>query len=201
MSLTQTEVINQLLAKNIVLLDIDDLQRLFAINDRNTLHKLTQRLTRSGVLERLKRGQYLFRHAGRTATDYQLANFLIGPSYISLESALAYYDLIDQFPYPITSITTRKSKTLTVRGKTFAYSSITPRLYWGYQKEADFLIATPEKTVIDFIYLSGKTDRRPPTNIRIEGLDKGRLNKYLHLLDSDRYARELQKLGLDLERP
>ncbi len=90
MSITRTKVINKLKAKDIVLLDLDDLQRIFAISDRNTVHKLVQRLIKSNILKHVKRGTYLFRYGNRPVTDFQLANYLIEPSYVSLESTLAY---------------------------------------------------------------------------------------------------------------
>lgn len=198
MSISQTDVINKLKAKQVALLDLNDLQRLLGVEDRNTAQKLAQRLVQSKTFERIKRGEYLFRYSDKNISDFQLANFLLEPSYVSLESALVYYELIDQFTYQITSITTRKTRTLTAREKTFAYSSIIPEMYWGYTNENEFLIATPEKALVDFIYLSGKTDRPLPKSIHIDKLNKKRLQNYLDRLDSARYARELNKLGVNL---
>jgi len=67
-----------------------------------------ERLTKKGIIKRLTKRKYLFTFL--ESDDFQIANFLYTPSYISLESALSFYGIITQFPYQITSITPKKNK-------------------------------------------------------------------------------------------
>lgn len=193
---SKTKLINILRAKHIGLFDLNDLQQILEINNRETLYKLVQRLCKAEIIERLSSGKYYFRYSEKKPADYSIANFLVQPSYISLESALSYYSLIDQFPYAITSVTPKQTRKKKVRNKTFVYSQISSKLYWGYVKENNFLIATPEKTLFDLIYFVHKTKRRLPSEINTNILDKERLKDYLSRVESKLYKKSLSKLGI-----
>ena len=107
-SLNQTTVIKILKEKEISLFTFSDFKKLFQIKKENTAYKILERLTKKGILKRLIKKKYLFLFS--ESDDFQIANFLHSPSYISLESALSFYGIITQFPYQITSITSKKQK-------------------------------------------------------------------------------------------
>jgi len=113
-----------------------------------------ERLTKKGIIKRLTKRKYLFTFL--ESDDFQIANFLYTPSYISLESALSFYGIITQFPYQITSITPKKTKIIKTLNKEFSYSHIKPELFFGYEKKEKFLIALPEKALFDYLYLCSK---------------------------------------------
>lgn len=131
-----------------------DFARLFNINNQNTVYKKIQRLERQKIIEKLIKGKYRFNFT--TANDFLIANFLYQPSYISLESALSFYSIITGFPYKITSLTIKKTKSFFINNKNYRYAQISKDLFWGYEKKEDFLIAQPEKSLIDYLYLSFK---------------------------------------------
>lgn len=148
------ETIRELNAKEIPLFSLNELGGILNIANRQTLYKKISRLEKKQILKKLTKGKYLY--LLKKTNDFTLANFLYQPSYISLQSALSFYSIITGFAYQITSLTTRKSKNIVIDGKTFSYSALTPKLFWGYESRENFLIARPEKALLDYIYFAAK---------------------------------------------
>ena len=90
---------------------------------------------------------------------YLLAGSIYGPSYISFEYALGYYDMIPEAVYTVTSATyekKKKKKYETVFG-TFTYRDVPPKAFpLGIRllQEGDYFyrIAEPEKALCDKLY-------------------------------------------------
>ena len=80
---------------------------LTGVTNPNTLYKIVKRLIDKNILKTLIDGKYQV--VNSVPTDFEIANYIYNPSYISLESALSYYGILSQFVYTITSITTKKS--------------------------------------------------------------------------------------------
>lgn len=152
--LNQATIIKKLREREISLFTPLGFKRIFKIKNTNTLYKILERLSKKGILKRLTKKKYLFLFA--KYSDFQIANFLYSPSYISLESALSFYGIISQFPYQITSVTPKKTKIIKAFGKEFSFSHIKPELFFGYEKKDEFLIATPEKALFDYLYFCKK---------------------------------------------
>ena len=89
---------------------------------------------------------------------YLAANRIYSPSYISFESALAYYRLIPEGVYTITSATTLKTHQFTTFLGTFSYRHLKAKLMFGYRlvevAGQRFKIAEPEKLLLDYMYLN-----------------------------------------------
>ncbi|MFC2157555.1 hypothetical protein ACFLT9_06930 [Acidobacteriota bacterium] len=86
-----------------------------------------------------------------------IANKVVSPSYISLESALSFHGLIpEETPNP-TSVTTARAENFHAAGRLFIYSHMKPAYFRGYTKEKyadrEVLIASPEKALWDKLYL------------------------------------------------
>ena len=87
-----------------------------------------------------------------------VANKIYAPSYISLESALAYYDIIPETVLGVTSISSRKTKQYESAWGVFSYRSVKPQYMIGYQvidnsPVKKFKIACLEKALLDYLYL------------------------------------------------
>ena len=86
-----------------------------------------------------------------------IANSVVHPSYLSLEWALQYYDMIPEYVPNPTSITTGRGMQFTAQGSLFLYHHVQPSFFTGYrQEEIDGFkvnIAYPEKALLDKIYL------------------------------------------------
>ena len=124
------------------------------------------RLVKKGVLIRLKNGVFLIREKikNKRIPFGQVANFLYGPSYVSLEWALSEYGLIPERVVNPTSMTTGKSKTITTEIAGFSYYSLDINRYdFGVEERQDgdwpggFLIASKEKALLDYIFVKWKS--------------------------------------------
>jgi predicted transcriptional regulator of viral defense system len=135
------------------------------------------RLTRQNVLRKLERDKYILTDS--TASSFQIGNFLYTPSYISLFTALNFYGVVSQFPYEISSITTKKPVTKIIDNVAYRYVRIKQSLFWGYELSEGVLIAQPEKALLDALYLMSKglvvvhIDE-----LDLSNLDKKRFNLY-----------------------
>lgn len=110
-----------------------------------------------GLLVRVKRDMYVLRErwnaAGREE-KFQLANMGQVPSYISLMTALDYYEITTQMPREfIESVAVKRTKEIQLPRSVFRYTRIFNSLYFGFSKHNGFFIATPEKAFLDSMYL------------------------------------------------
>ncbi len=122
---------------------------------------------KQGHLIPLKRGIYVLNEDLRQQplSIGFIANNLLSPSYVSLEYALGYYDLIPEMVTVHTSVTTQKTTTFKTPIGYFEYQSVKESLFKGFTKSTeagrDYFIATPEKAILDFFYfhqnLKGET--------------------------------------------
>jgi hypothetical protein len=117
---------------------------------------------REGALQLLRRGLYITGPALRQSPACLplLANHLVGPSYVSLDFALAIYGLIPEGVAEITSVTPRPSRTLTNSYGRFTYKHLPLRFYALGQQLGEgpdglqYLIASPTKALVDRLVLS-----------------------------------------------
>jgi hypothetical protein len=114
-------------------------------------------LISSGQLIRLKRGLYIGspRNNETLISPELIANHLLGPSYVSMETALAHYGMIPERVYSTISLSTKRSKQFDTSLGSFSYIQ-TSAAYFRIglvqetinQKYA-FLIASREKALCD----------------------------------------------------
>jgi len=116
-------------------------------------------LLRQGIILRVKKGLYVFgdRQRRHPYSKELLANLVYGPSYVSLDYALAYYGLIPERVEALTSVTPIRSRRFATPVGLFIYRQIPARAYEegmvrveGEHNQA-FLIASPEKALADKI--------------------------------------------------
>lgn len=124
--------------------------------DRNNL----TRWCRKGRLVKLRNQYYAFPEC-RSIPDFTryVANRIYTPSYISLHSALSFYGVIPEEVVQVTSVTTLKTAMFNNDFGTFHYQNIKEPLYFGYeiktlQSGRGILFATPEKALLDLLYLN-----------------------------------------------
>jgi hypothetical protein len=116
-------------------------------------------LVKSNELVLLKRGVYVAGKANKLdkPSPFLLANHLLGPSYVSLESALSYWGLIPEAVYETTSVTTQKSKIFNTQAGRFSYTNV-PLPYYSFgikniviTKTQVAMLASAEKALCDKI--------------------------------------------------
>ena len=116
-------------------------------------------LLREGVIVRVKKGLYVFgdRYRRRPYSKELLANLVYGPSYVSMDYALAYHGLIPERVEALTSVTPSRSRRFATPVGLFVYRQIPLRAYEAgvVRVDADraqgFLIASSEKALADKI--------------------------------------------------
>ncbi len=116
---------------------------------------------KKGLIRPLRKGLYVLNDEDRQVepSRFYLANQIYLPSYVSLESALAYHGMIPEFVAATTSITPRKTCRFENEFGIFIYQHLLPAGYGGFESISaagglSILVATPEKAVVDFLYLN-----------------------------------------------
>ena len=118
-------------------------------------------MVEQGELIRLKRDLYCVstKITGQRFFTELIANHLYGPSYVSLETALAFYQLIPERMASTQSVVTKRAKLFQTPLGRFSYQTV-PDGYYSVgvrQERADaryaFMIATPEKALCDLLLL------------------------------------------------
>jgi len=117
---------------------------------------------KKGNIIALKKGVYVLKETWEreiNKDDYRqyIANQLCQPSYLSGEYVMSKYGLLTEAVYGITSMTTKTTKTFINSLGSFAYYSLSPTLFLGYdvKKIGSFSVAVAKKSkaVFDFLYL------------------------------------------------
>lgn len=119
-------------------------------------------LVKSGQLTTIKKGLYIPGPKTNMVKPepFLVANHLWGPSYVSLETALAYWGLIPERVYEISSITIKTTKTYkTPIGRFSYFHASLPYYSFGIQSvsltpKQVALIASPAKALCDKIVMT-----------------------------------------------
>mgnify|MGYP001566738044 FL=1 len=127
-----------------------DLQKILQTKSDTYSYIVAGKLVKEGVLERVSKGYYIL--TSNRPSDFEIANALYRPSYISLDSALNYYGILVQSPQQINSVTTKRVTAIKNGGKIFSFVQISPKYFSDYQIVDNFLIATPEKALVDMMF-------------------------------------------------
>ena len=154
----------------------------------DTLQVQLSRWIKAGRLIKLARGKYALAPPYRKV-DLPLehvANRLVYPSYVSMESALAWYDLIPEAVAIVTSVTTARPRVVENAVGTFRYRHIRRGLFWGFESTAlqgqECVIASPEKAIIDLFYFwSGVPTAEAIQEMRFQNVDRLDENRLLAL--------------------
>lgn len=147
------EVREELAKLNLPAFTLQDVVGIFQIEKTHASHLMT-RLTHSGSFIKVKRGLWAWPNTDPlTLTSFLSSPF---PSYISLQSALFYHGIIEQVPAYFYVVTLgRKQKCSTPFG-TFSMHHINVNFFTGFETHYNpfYQIATPEKAMLDYLYMS-----------------------------------------------
>lgn len=130
------------------------------------------RWQKKGYLLRLRNQWYAFNDSESYENiEWLVANLIYAPSYISLHTALSWYNLIPEMISTTTSVTTRKTNAFSTPLGTFDYHRIKPEIFgFGYVlenvdafmgergKSRKIMVATPQKAILDFFYINSYYD-------------------------------------------
>lgn len=130
-------------------------------------------LLKKGILEQVKKGLYIVGPAISKIKPepFLIANHILGPSYISLESALSYHGLIPERVYTITSVTTKATRKYITPLGTFTYIKL-PLPFYSYgirsmeiAPQQRIMIASPEKAILDKIITTAGVEFRSKVSV------------------------------------
>ena len=126
--------------------------------------QVLSRMVRQGLLVKAARGLWC-NHANPRFSRFGLVPYLAGNhrAYVSLLTALNLHGLIDQIPQVIYAVSTGSTRLVKTVVGTFSFHQIQPGFFNGFDWNGPnraFLLATPEKAIVDSFYIStGKGNR------------------------------------------
>ena len=151
------------------------------------------RWIKAGKIYQLRRGLYSIAppYQRQQPHPFLVANHLQKASYVSLQSALSFYGLIPEVVNITTSVSTGRPERLDTPLGTFEFRHIKTELLFGYRMtelgEQSALIATPEKALLDLIYLQpGGGSLAYLKELRLQNTEK---------LDKDLLRRQSEKFN------
>ena len=164
------------------------------LSDYQSPNDKISELLKSKELISIRRGLYIAGPKMDLARPepFLIANHLRGPSYVSLESALAFWNMIPERVYEISSATIKASKLYKTYVGRFNYHQLKiPYYSYGlknikYSSKQTALIASPEKALCDKIVLTPKINLRSIKQTRVFLMDDLRIDsEALHTLDAE----------------
>lgn len=130
----------------------------------STVVQSLNRLARQGLATRISRG--VWAEAGPKAfSPFEIIPCLFPRQrvYVSFISALHLHRIVEQIPQVITLASTSHSKTIRTGAGVFSVHQIAPAFFGGfdwYKDDGNFLVAEPEKALIDSLYLSSRRKKQ-----------------------------------------
>ena len=142
------------------------------------------RYAKAGILLKLKNNYYAVAQRWQTTTEPELlgvANILQVPSYISLTTALAFYEITTQVQQGFfESACLKRTVRYEAAGVVFNYYKLSKARYFDFVKKDGVFIATPEKAFLDCVYLFSFGKYRPDFgSMDLTRLDTTRLKKLM----------------------
>lgn len=163
------------------------------------------RWTKNGRIYQLRRGLYAVAppYQRTRPHPFAIANRLQRASYISMQSALAFYDLIPDTVNVAVSVTAGRPERLKTPLGIFEFRHIKPDLFKGYRMTdlhgQQALVATPEKALLDLVYLQpdGET-KEYLRELRLQNLDRlnmDEIRKQAEAVDKPKLRRAVEVIS------
>ncbi len=154
-----TEALSRLRSLNQQAIRTADAMALFNA-EKSSASKILARLEKSGHMVRIKRGLWAFTEG---LVPLALVEPLTAPlpSCISLQSALYHHGMISQIPRVTYCVSLARSRVYNTPAGTFSVHHIAAGFFTGYEAigERYIKMATPEKALLDFLYLGPSRSR------------------------------------------
>ena len=188
--------------KNFIIFSTQDIKKA----DPNFYNQRLSEWQKRGIIVKLRKKYYTFSDLEFDERSlFLIANTIYPPSYISLEVALSFYNLIPEGVYSITSVSSNKTDDFQTKFGRFTYQHIKPQLFFGYRFDQhegrSIKIAEPEKAVLDFLYLNPSLKTRDDfSELRVNEhefkavISKSKLLKYSHQFNNKSLAKRLNTL-------
>lgn len=121
-------------------------------------------LVKAGLVMKVYRGIWA-EAGGERLSPYAVIPCLLGSqrAYVSFISALHLHNMIEQIPQVITLATISHTRLIRTKLGVFSLHQLSPELFNGfgwYKMTGEFLIAEPEKALVDSLYLSSRKKKQ-----------------------------------------
>jgi predicted transcriptional regulator of viral defense system len=160
-----------------------------------------------GQVLRIRNGCYRLASRPITAHErYAIANGIYAPSYVSVRAALGFYGFIPEGVFHVESVSTLPTHRFLFNNTWYSYRSVKPSFFFGYrfieQNGGRVMMATPEKTILDVLYLHPDVDTiedfeswRFDQRGMLDAIDQVRMNDYLTVAASRTLTRRYQRFN------
>ncbi|MCM8775768.1 MAG: type IV toxin-antitoxin system AbiEi family antitoxin domain-containing protein [Candidatus Omnitrophica bacterium] len=130
----------------------------------STVIQCLNRLSAQGLLTKIYRGVWA-EVGAQPISPFSVIAYLFPRQrvYVSFISALHLHGMVEQIPQVITLASMAHTRTLRTKVGIYTVHQILPRFFCGfdwYQGDGSFLIAEPEKALIDSLYLSSRKKKQ-----------------------------------------
>jgi predicted transcriptional regulator of viral defense system len=174
--------------------------------DPANVRRQLSRWTAAGRIYQLRRGVYALAPPYQKVTPHPfvVANALMDGAYVSLQAALAHYGVIPEYTPVVTSVTTGRPGRWETPLGVYAFRHVKIDWFHGYRRlEVDggqqAFVATPEKALLDLVYLEPGADRPAYLNAlrlqALERLDVARLDRLAQESGSPKLQRAAQAIA------
>lgn len=148
------DVYTKLKQLNLPIIQTNDAAAYFDISV-NHANKLLSRISKTNQIIHIKHGTWAFPNTDPLVLPVFLT--LPFPSYVSLQTALYFHNMISQIPNNIYAVSVGRTKVYKTPIATVSIHHINPSFYFGYVEigvDGLLKIASPEKALLDIFYLS-----------------------------------------------
>ena len=135
-----------------------------SVKSTSTIVQTLNRLVKQGLIIKIYRGVWAEAGVGRVSA-FEVIPYLFPRQrvYVSFISALHLHGILEQIPHVITLASTAHTSAFRTKAGVFEVHQIAPAIFDGfdwYKGEGSFLIAEPEKALIDSLYLSSRKKKQ-----------------------------------------
>ena len=170
---------------------------------RDTAHRILSRMAAKGLVARLERGKYVSKTNMERMDIYELACYVVHPSYISLWSGLHIYGYTTQIPRTVYLMVAIPRPGIRISDQELRF--VKTKHFFGYRKDGQRVLAEPEKLFLDclmFPEYSGGI-REIFEALKSADLDGKKLMEYAGLMGNrslnSRLGYLLEKAGKDFD--
>lgn len=132
------------------------------------------------------------------ANIYEVATNITPFSYVSMLSALKFYELTTQRPIVIDVVSQKRHRAIGVEGYKIVFIKLKKELMFGHVRRGNAFIAEPEKAILDSLYTGryAYLDEAVEHGLEDETINVGKLIEYAYRFEQKSL---LNKLGYFLE--
>jgi predicted transcriptional regulator of viral defense system len=192
------QALSRLRALGVPVIDTADAAAALELSASATTKTLS-RLAHAGLITAVRQGTWWVEGE---VDPYRLPEHLTAPldSYLSLQTALHLHGMIEQIPSVLYAVSLARTQRIVTRVGTFSIHHIAPEVFGGYQEtDRGAKLASPEKALFDFAYLSAGRSRLFTSLPELEvprGFRRKELARWVTKISSER-SRTITQRKLD----